>query len=145
MKLIQGIYKKLSNFALKLISSNSRDFHYDEEFKEIEEFEKKMIKTINNLFLDGKGGNISLKFFPLICDKHGYYGRKKMKVILKSVIIESIPIFSEKIIKSENWNAILNKYSKINKIKENNYKWICEFCNFKMKFIILKLKFLNHQ
>ena len=27
--------------------------------------------------------------------------------------------------------VIQNKYSKINKIKENNYEWICEFCNFK--------------
>jgi hypothetical protein len=46
-----GYYKKLRNFALKLTSSNPSDFHYDEEFKEIEEFEKKMPKTINNLFL----------------------------------------------------------------------------------------------
>ena len=27
--------------------------------------------------------------------------------------------------------VIQNKYSKINKIKENNYEWICEFGNFK--------------
>ncbi len=46
-------------------------------------------------------------------------------------ILESIPIYSDTIIKWENCNSILNKYSKINKIKENNYEWICEFCNFK--------------
>ena len=46
-------------------------------------------------------------------------------------ILNSIPIYSDIIIKCENCNSILNKYSKIKKIKENNYKWICEFCNFK--------------
>ena len=35
-----------------------------------------MPKTINNLFHDGKGGNISLKF-PLIYDKPGYYVRRE--------------------------------------------------------------------
>ena len=71
-----GYYKKLRNFALKLTSSNPSDFHYDEEIKEIEEFVKKMPETINNLFHDGKGGNISLQF-PLIYDKPGYYVRRE--------------------------------------------------------------------
>ena len=71
-----GYYKKLRNFALKLTSSNPSDFHYDEEIKEIEEFLKKMPETINNLFHDGKGGNISLQF-PLIYDKPGYYVRRE--------------------------------------------------------------------
>ena len=52
------------------------EFDYDKEIKEIEEFEKKMPKTIKNLFHDGKGGNISLQF-PLIFDKPGYYVRRE--------------------------------------------------------------------
>ena len=71
-----GYYKKLYNYALKLITTNFMEFDYDKEIKEIEEFEKKMPKTIKNLFHDGKGGNISLQF-PLIFDKPGYYVRRE--------------------------------------------------------------------
>ena len=88
---------------------------------------KKVINEINRL----KSNEKSEKESETPENKMINDSKSNIFTIQYDKILESIPICSDKIIKCENCNSILNKYSKIKKIKENNYKWICEFCNFK--------------
>ena len=88
---------------------------------------KKVINEINRL----KSNEKSEKESETPENKMINDSKSNIFTIQYDKILESIPICSDKIIKCENCNSILNKYSKINKIKENNYEWICEFCNFK--------------
>ena len=71
-----GYYKKIRNYAIKFLELNNCEILEDKAYKEIKEFENKIPNEIINLYHDGYGGNIPLKF-PLIEDKPFLYVRRQ--------------------------------------------------------------------
>ena len=71
-----GYYKKIRNYAIKILELKNYEIFEDKYYKEIKDFENKIPIEVINLYHDGHGGNIPLKY-PLIEDKPFLYVRRQ--------------------------------------------------------------------
>ena len=69
-------YKKIRNYAIKFLELRNWEILEDKNYKEIKDFENNIPNEIINLYHDGHGGNIPLKF-PLVEDKPFLYVRRQ--------------------------------------------------------------------
>ena len=69
-------YKKIRNHAIKFLELKNCEILDDKNYKEIKDFENNIPNEIINLYHDGHGGNIPLKF-PLVEDKPFLYVRRQ--------------------------------------------------------------------